>query len=128
MIIKCPLRSPYIKSLPFGSYSALIRKMLNKADHDGVDLAAPEGTKIYGVSEKEIVMRVGQDMNGMKYVFTYYLTPNNNVFFFVYRHLKNVQVSTEQMINWETFIGEIAKDHVHFEICGAIDPEKYIKL
>lgn len=126
MNLRPPLKE-YKVSLRFGQrYPKWIAKLLKHEDHDGIDMVAPKGTKVYNSAiVGEYVMRIGNDVDGQQYVITYLLTENQNVFMLLYRHLQNVKVKVGEFIK-DCEIGEIGKDHLHFGTYAAVDPGKYL--
>ena len=127
MNLRCPIKTDYVISCRFAEkYDNWIAVLLKHRDHDGIDFACPAGTKVYGSSMSgEWVCRIGTDSNGQSYVITYVLTENNNVFFLLYRHLQNIKVKLGDFINGSE-VGEVALNHCHYGVYGAVDPAKYL--
>jgi murein DD-endopeptidase MepM/ murein hydrolase activator NlpD len=127
MNLKMPIKVTYIISLRFKEkYDNWLANLLKHEEHDGIDFACPAGTKVYSTNiSGEWVCRIGQDLDGQYYVITYVLTENLQVFFLLYRHLQNVKVNIGDFIN-DFEIGEVALNHLHFGVYGAVDPGRYL--
>lgn len=127
MNLKMPIKADYKISLRFKEkYDGWISNLLKHVNHDGIDFACPAGTEVFSSHVTgEYVCRVGQDINGQQYVITYVLTENKSVFMLLYRHLRNVVVKAGDFIN-DFKLGEVAENHLHFGVYGAVDPAAFL--
>ncbi len=103
-------------------------------DHNGIDLAAPEGTPVYAVKDGHAAYCIEKDETFGNYVI---LTHDTGKMTSVYAHLSSICVNQYQFVRKGDIIGYVGHtgmatgDHLHFEIRqGGIaqDPQSVIDL
>ena len=103
-------------------------------DHNGIDLAAPEGTPVYAVKDGHAAYCIENDPTFGNYII---LTHDTGKMTSVYAHLKSICINQYQFVRKGDIIGYVGHtgmatgDHLHFEIRQggvAQDPESVIDL
>ena len=103
-------------------------------DHNGIDLAAPEGTPVYAVKDGHAAYCIENDPTFGNYII---LTHDTGKMTSVYAHLKSICINQYQFVRKGDIIGYVGHtgmatgDHLHFEIRQggvAQDPESIIDL
>ena len=103
-------------------------------DHNGIDLAAPEGTPVYAVKDGHAAYCIEKDETFGNYVI---LTHDTGKMTSVYAHLSSICINQYQFVRKGDIIGYVGHtgkatgDHLHFEIRQggvAQDPQSVIDL
>ncbi len=103
-------------------------------DHNGIDLAAPEGTPVYAVKDGHAAYCIEKDATFGNYVI---LTHDTGKMTSVYAHLSSICINQYQFVKKGDIIGYVGHtgmvtgDHLHFEIRQggvAQDPQSVIDL
>ena len=103
-------------------------------DHNGIDLAAPEGTPVYAVKDGHAAYCIEKDETFGNYVI---LTHDTGKMTSVYAHLSSICINQYQFVRKGDIIGYVVHtgkatgDHLHFEIRQggvAQDPQSVIDL
>ncbi len=103
-------------------------------DHNGIDLAAPEGTPVYAVKDGHAAYCIEKDPTFGNYVI---LTHDTGKMTSVYAHLSSICINQYQFVRKGDIIGYVGHtgmatgDHLHFEIRQggvATDPQSVIDL
>ena len=103
-------------------------------DHNGIDLAAPEGTPVYAVKDGHAAYCIEKDPTFGNYVI---LTHDTGKMTSVYAHLSSICINQYQFVRKGDIIGYVGHkgmatgDHLHFEIRQggvAQDPQSVINL
>ena len=104
------------------------------ANHNGIDLAAPEGTPVYAVKDGYVAYCIEKDETFGNYII---LTHDTGKMTSVYAHLSSICVNQYQFVRKGDIIGYVGHtgkatgDHLHFEIRQggvAQDPQSVIDL
>ena len=102
-------------------------------DHNGIDLAAPEGTPVYAVKDGHAAYCIEKDETFGNYVI---LTHDTGKMTSVYAHLSSICINQYQFVRKGAIIGYVGHtgmatgDHLHFEIRQggvAKDPQTQIE-
>lgn len=111
------------RSSPFGG---------QKQFHRGIDMAAPEGTKVYACKTGTVTSVVKMDSTFGNYIVIKHVNGLSSI----YAHLLKIEVTAGQMVTTGQEIGLVGKTgkvtgpHLHFEIRQngqSTDPNAYIK-
>ena len=103
-------------------------------DHNGIDLAAPEGTPVYAIKDGHAAYCIEKDATFGNYVI---LTHDTGKMTSVYAHLSSICINQYQFVRKGDIIGYVGHtgkatgDHLHFEIRQggkAQDPQSVIDL
>lgn len=103
-------------------------------NHNGIDLAAPEGTPVYAVKDGAVYVCISNDAEFGNYVILSHDAGKNTS---VYAHLKNFVVEQYQSVKKGEVIGYVGQTgmatgpHLHFEIRQggrAEDPRQKLKF
>lgn len=103
-------------------------------NHNGIDLAANEGTPVYAVKNSDDSLCVYGDETFGNYII---LSHENNTLMSVYAHLSKIEIKNKQMVKKGDLIGYVGTTgkstgpHLHFELrTGGIpnNPLDFIKL
>jgi murein DD-endopeptidase MepM/ murein hydrolase activator NlpD len=103
-------------------------------NHNGIDLAAPEGTPVYAVKDGYAAYCIEKDPTFGNYII---LTHDTGKMTSVYAHLSSICINQYQFVKKGDIIGYVGHtglatgDHLHFEIRQggvAQDPESVIDL
>ncbi|MBQ0003892.1 MAG: M23 family metallopeptidase [Treponema sp.] len=103
-----------------------------KQFHKGIDMAAPEGTKVYACKAGKVISTVKLDKTFGNYI----ILKHPNGLTSIYAHLSEIEVSngenvaTGQEIGLVGQTGKVTGPHLHFEIRQngqPTDPNTYIK-
>lgn len=103
-------------------------------NHNGIDLAAPEGTPVYAVKDGAVYVCISNDAEFGNYVILSHDAGKNTS---VYAHLKNFVVEQYQSVKKGEVIGYVGQTgmatgpHLHFEIKQggrAEDPRQKLKF
>lgn len=103
-------------------------------DHNGIDLAAPEGTPVYAVKDGHAAYCIEKDPTFGNYII---LTHDTGKMTSVYAHLSSICINQYQFVKKGDIIGYVGHtgmatgDHLHFEIRQggvAKDPQTQIEL
>lgn len=103
-------------------------------NHNGIDLAAPEGTPVYAIKDGAVFSCIENDSEFGNYII---LSHDQGKLTSVYAHLQSVKVEQYQSVKKGDIIGFVGQTglatgpHLHFEIRKggkAEDPKKRLKL
>ena len=103
-------------------------------NHNGIDLAAPEGTPVYAVKDGHAAYCIEKDPTFGNYII---LTHDTGKMTSVYAHLSSICINQYQFVRKGDIIGYVGHtgmatgDHLHFEIRQggvAQDPQSVINL
>ena len=109
-----PLQSFRVTS----SFGPRINPVTGRAGvHQGIDLAAPQGTEVYAVKSGTVI-NLGEDLILGKFI----MISHDNDWVSVYGHLSSINVTLRQRIQSAAFIGRVGSTgqstgpHLHFEL------------
>jgi murein DD-endopeptidase MepM/ murein hydrolase activator NlpD len=104
----------------------------NQGFHQGLDLAAPQGTPVYA-AQSGTVSELGSDPIYGNYI----IITHNNYWVSLYGHLSTIETSLHQQVNSGTLIGRVGSTgqstgpHLHFELRQngvSRDPQRLLRL
>ena len=104
----------------------------NHTIHQGLDLAAPEGTPVYATREGTV-----SDQGTDPVLGRYIIISHSDNWVSLYGHLSRIETSLRQQVNSGTLIGRVGSTgqstgpHLHFELRQngrAQDPERLLRL
>jgi murein DD-endopeptidase MepM/ murein hydrolase activator NlpD len=104
----------------------------NTSFHQGLDLAAPQGTPVYAAQNGTVSEQGADPIYG-----NYIIITHNNNWISLYGHLSTIETSLYQQVNSGTLIGRVGSTgqstgpHLHFELRQngvSRDPQRLLRL
>jgi murein DD-endopeptidase MepM/ murein hydrolase activator NlpD len=104
----------------------------NYSNHQGLDLAAPEGTPVYAAREGRVSAQGEDPIYGL-----YIIVTHNDNWVSLYGHLSRIETTLQQQVNSSTLIGRVGSTgqstgpHLHFELRQngvSQDPQRLLRL